>query len=451
MYISPKIAILKLVIDFIKVDNKIHKEEVSWIETLTAHYQYSNNELQQAHCITLCEAISTLKALDTATRNEILEQFKEIVSIDNNIDINERILLAAIQLSLQEDSLNQVQIITVDARHFDSYDHQLIYLEQKECPDVSENLHREHNIIKLLLNEYNIDFFFYPHIAQLYSQSNSYINPATKLLFPNFSHFDNDKNNFIDQYSTVDYCSYIYSLMGKNVSLPPFDAFFMLKIQCNHSAEHHKVDFLCMQCDRRPSDMIELFINSMAIKQHETIPYKGCYRTLFEMFSEKSKCDYDILLEGDLYYLFDGLQKTILEIRGAERKTLFALFLIHKNGVSNRVFASLSAQTSLGKEAIAIYRYFAKEKNYETMCRAIKLGEEPTIINNLRDISKRNSHIGYIKRAFTSVSSLRNPHLYYPQNIKGAQTYSIALQSHKIKGQHHSSHSTETLNIDFFL
>lgn len=451
MTTTKEISILKLVIDLIKVDNKIHQEEVSWIKTLTAHYHFTTEELQQAHSISLSEAISNLQQLDASERLEILKLFNEIVAIDNNIDINERILHAAIQLALQDNTLDQVQILTVEAENFDNYDRQLIYLEQKENKKLSGNIEKDYRNIKRSLRDFDIDFFFYPHIIQQYTQSQSYIAPAVDLLFPTFSHDKGNSKKLLEDYKTRDFCSYIHKMMGTNIQFPPFDAFFMLKIQSSHLSNSHTVDFLCIQSDQQPRVTIDLLIDSLDIElPYEAVPYRGCYRTLFEMISEKSKCEYDILLEGDLFYLSQEEQKMVLEIRGAERKTLFALFLIHKNGISNRTFATLSTQTALGKEIIAIYSYFAKEKNYETICNALDAGSEPAVISNLRDISKRNSHIGYIKRAFTAIPSLKNPHLYYPRNIKGARTYNIGLSRDKIKGKHLSSNIEEPLKIQFF-
>lgn len=449
MTTSKEISILKLVIDLIKVDNKIHQEEISWIETLTTRYQFSDEELQQAHEISLSEAITTLQRLNVAERNEVLNLFKDIIAADNNIDINERILHTAIQLALQENTLDKTQILTVEAQNFDQYDRQLIYLEQKECRHAADCIAQDYNAIRRQLKSYDIDLFFYPHIAQKYTQSHSYIDPAINLLFPNFSHHDNRK--VIGDCSTRDFCAYIHHLMGKDIELPPFDALFILKIQSNHCADKHTVDFLCMQCDRQPRHTIDTFMEYMDVElSQEAIPYLGCYRTFFEMLSEKSKCEYDILLEGDLYYITQGTQKLVLDIRGAERKTLFALFLLHKNGISNRTFTALSPQTALGKEIVTIYSYFAKEKNYETICNALEAGDEPAVICNLRDISKRNSHIGYIKRAFTNIPSIKSPQLYYPQNIKGARKYTIGLPDDKIKCKHLSSESIEPLHIEFF-
>lgn len=449
MTTSREISILKLVIDLIKVDNKLHQKEISWIESLTTHFQFTNEELQQAHEISLSDAIATLKLLDIDEREKILNLFREIIVADNNIDTNERILHAAIQLALQGNSLDKTQIITVEAQNFDNYDHQLIYLEHRDCPHITDAISQSYKAISRQLRSCDIDFFFYPHIVGQYTQSHSYINPAFNLLFPNFS--QNESRNVLAESNTQDFCSHIHKMMGKDVELPQFEAFFILKIQSSHSADNHTVDFLCLQCDANPRETIDRLIECIDIEpQHNDIPYKGCYRTFFEMLSEKSKCEYDILLEGDLYYIVHGSQKIALEIRGAERKTLFALFLLHPDGICNDTFATLSTQTSLGKDIVAIYRYFAKEKNYETICNALEAGKEPSVICNLRDIAKRNSHIGYIKKAFTAIPSLKNPQLYYPQNIKGAYRYEIGLSSDKIKCKYLSSESIETLHIDFF-
>ena len=196
---------------------------------------------------------------------------------------------------------------------------------------------------------------------------------------------------------------------------------------------------------------MEHIIKSLSFEiPQESIPYEGCYRTFFEMLSEKSKQNYPLLLSGYSFYL-KGSENIALDIKGSERKTLFTLFLLHgEEGISNSAFASLSKDSQLWHEIITIYRYFANEKNYELVENALHSNEEPNVIINLRDISKRNSHIGFIKRAFTSIRSIQEANQYYPQNIKGKYTYNITLDKNLIKARHYTDECEVELSLAFF-
>ena len=73
MITTKEIAILRLAIDMIKTDNKIHCEEISWVNQLSKQYKYSQEEIQAVHNITFRNAIETIRQLDTASRNEIID------------------------------------------------------------------------------------------------------------------------------------------------------------------------------------------------------------------------------------------------------------------------------------------------------------------------------------------------------------------------------------------
>lgn len=452
MVTSKEISILKLVIDLIKVDNRIHKDEISYIERLTAQYKYSEEELKAVHNITLHEAISTLQQLDITERNNIIGLLEEIIASDNNIDLCERILLASIQLALKETTCQRVQIITVDTGNFDGYDNQLIYLEQRDYKNIKNAIKQNFDYYYRELKNLGIDFFFYPHIARQLIQSHSYITPTIELLFPTFSHIsNNDKTTLIEECSATDLYNFINKSMGNHNNIFRFKSFLLLKIQNSNCNGQHAIDFICIDCSNNTQEIIEELIKSLTFKiTEESIPYEGCYRTLFEMFSEKSKHEYPLLLNGFSYYL-KGDENIELDIKGSERKTLFTLFLLYGiKGISNAAFASLTKDSPMGRDIITIYRYFANEKSYEQVEEALQRDEEPNVIINLRDISKRNSHIGYIKRAFTSIPSLQNAAQYYPQNIKGEYSYNILLNDNMKMAKHHTEKEESILTISFF-
>ncbi len=446
-----KIYVLKLVIDLIKVDNKIQKDEIKCIEQLLSQYHYTQEQLQEAHYVSLQEALTALQQLPVSQREEILDTLKRLVTIDNDIAPNERILLACIELALQEESHRKVQIITTYNNNFDNYDRQLIYLEQ-QSGSIAHIIAENELTIRHRLKSWDIDLFFLPHIRKVLSSPASHITSTISLLFPAYTNIDEaEKRHLLDRLTTGYFCNYLHKLMDKECEPFKFTHFFLLKIQSSNNALQYTTDFLCLDCSTHPVESIDMLTKSLSFDlPDEYIPYEGCYRTLFELISEESKHNHPLLLKGDTFFL-RGTSNIPVEISGSERKTLYTLFLLHgTDGISNTQFATMSKASTLGKQAIAIYRYFANEKNNELLEKSLQDNQEPMVITNLRDIAKRNSHIGYIKRAFTGIRSLKEPQLYYPINIKGEHTYNIMLPTTMMHAQNISSCETESLAISFF-
>lgn len=240
--------------------------------------------------------------------------------------------------------------------------------------------------------------------------------------------------------------------MGDKVAAFRFKNFYLLKIQDETANGNNKSDFICIEASNSPlQDILRLVKNLLLAPPFSTIPYEGCYRTFFEMLSEHTKTNSRLLLVDDNFYLPE-IGNCRVEITGAERKTLFALFLLHAHtGITNEDFAAMSTNNELGREAIDLYKYFAKEKYNQRLDKNLSNGDVPDVIVNLRDISKRISHIGFIKKAFTRISQLKNPEFYYPVNLKGQMTYKINLPADQIQGTYFkNSQQPKTLTIDFF-
>ena len=445
--------VLKLIIDLIKVDKKIHRDEIAWIEDFARRASLSADDLQDVHRLSFPDTINRLQTLDTKSRHEIISLVEQAASIDNDIDINERIILASIRLALGEDTRDHIQLLSVDSDKVGRYDRQLIYLEQESSPAIYQQIEANYDFLQQWLCDSKIDFFFFPHFLKQYTTFRPFIEETTRLLFPTFTPPSSSQTaQFLQQCSTADFCSYIQKLMGDKVAAFRFKNFYLLKIQDETANGNNKSDFICIEASNSPlQDILRLVKNLLLAPPFSTIPYEGCYRTFFEMLSEHTKTNSCLLLVDDNFYLPE-IGNCRVEITGAERKTLFALFLLHAHtGITNEDFAAMSTNNELGREAIDLYKYFAKEKYNQRLDKNLSNGDVPDVIVNLRDISKRISHIGFIKKAFTRISQLKNPEFYYPVNLKGQMTYKINLPADQIQGTYFkNSQQPKTLTIDFF-
>lgn len=444
---------LKLIIDLIKVDKKIHRDEIEWIEDFARQRGLSPDDLQDVHNISLAEAVAQLQSLDAESRHEIISWVEQAASIDNDIDINERIILASIRLTLGEETRNRIQLISVDSDKIDRYDRQLVYLEQENCPGICKQIEENYDFLRQWLSDSKIDFFFFPHFIRQYTSISPFIEDTTRLLFPTFTpSADSQATAFLRHCRTSDFCAYLHRQMGEKTDAFKFKAFYLLKIQEENTGDNNKSNFICIEASESPMQDIFLLVKNLLLAPpFSTIPYEGCYRTLFTMLSEQTKTNSRLLLIDDNFYLPE-IDNCRVEITGAERKTLFTLFLLHAGtGISNEAFASMTAEDNLGREVVTLYKYFAKGKYNQRLDDNLSSGNEPDVIVNLRDIGKRISHIGFIKKAFTRISKLKNPEYYYPVNQKGQYAYKINLPSPQIQGIYFAkAQQPEMLTIAFF-
>ena len=444
---------LKLIIDLIKVDKKLHRDEIAWIEDFARRAALSADDLQDVHSLSFGDAIAQLQSLDAESRHEIISWVEEVASIDNDININERIILASIRLLLGEDTRNHIQLISVESDKIDRYDHQLIYLEQEDNIGICQQIEENYDFLQQWLSDLKIDFFFFPHFIKQYASFSPFIEETTRLLFPTFTPPSSSQTaKFLHYCRTADFCDYLHKQMGEKAPTFKFKAFYLLKIQDENAPGNNKSNFICLEASDTPLQDLFLFIkNLLLLPPFSTIPYEGCYRTFFEMLSEQTKTNSPLLLIDDNFYLPE-IGNCRVEITGAERKTLFTLFLLHAHtGISNEDFAAMTTDNELGKEAITLYKYFAKEKYNQRLDKNLSNGNEPDVIVNLRDISKRISHIGFVKKAFMRISRLKNPEYYYPVNQKGQYAYKINLPQKEIQGIYfEKAQQPEVLTIAFF-
>ena len=86
-----KRSILKIAIELVKADNKIHSKEISVLDDLQESLGLTQEELDLIHYAPLSEAVSVISGMDEQTVNVVMGVFDSIMRIDSDIDFEENL------------------------------------------------------------------------------------------------------------------------------------------------------------------------------------------------------------------------------------------------------------------------------------------------------------------------------------------------------------------------
>ena len=132
---AQKRALFKLAVDMVKADKYIHGNEVSMLDAMQQSCGIATEELEFIHYLSLQQAIASLRNVSSECRGAILDVLESIVGADNDVDEREKILLAAVKLSLGDDSLSWSTVISTTDGQAECTSRQVVYLEKKHCDE----------------------------------------------------------------------------------------------------------------------------------------------------------------------------------------------------------------------------------------------------------------------------------------------------------------------------
>ena len=67
-----KLAVLRIAVDLVKADSRIHGDEISLLASLQEKFALSQDDLDRIHYITLQQAVSSLKELDVFSAEQVV-------------------------------------------------------------------------------------------------------------------------------------------------------------------------------------------------------------------------------------------------------------------------------------------------------------------------------------------------------------------------------------------
>ena len=455
-------AVMKLAVELVKADDRIHSKEVSVLDELQSNLRLEQSELDLIHYLSLESAVDCLKNLDEQSTKTIINLFNEIMRSDNDIDFEENLLLSSISMSCDNDSRDWCGIISAEVPESEVPERQIVFLESKTSEAAHLVLDDKYDnlLISKAFSDIGIELFYLPDILRefcrhlegddkfgLLKRSMEYLVPAGDKV---------RSGNLKKSLASLDTRTFYHLILSRFNIAPdriPYQVFLLIKIRDSHILDdsdtmRRTVDFLCIDLSFEVKKRILTFVSRFDEKR-DLLSYKGYYKFLYDYLSAEAKFTNPISInsKGD-FTLESG--DTIRFKSAPQAKTFYLLLLSRGDkGISqadfNKAVSFLKELnindylTSTGDfdlprfkeilavkddeyarmilDTIAIYRSFSTKdsgrKDFLEYVQSILL--------------HRSSLKTYINTGFASARKLANPEHYLVRFAPDTKTYSVSV------------------------
>lgn len=453
-----KLAVLRIAVDLVKADSRIHRDEISLLASLQEKFALSQDDLDRIHYITLQQAVSSLKELDVFTAGKVTQILEDIMCVDNEIDYEENILLTSVFMSISPATRDWCDVMSVQNIMDETSMKQVLYLESEPSREVHELFSDKYDklMITKSFNDMGLDFFYLPDVLRgsnraemvgLMKQAMRYLVPSGAI---RIEHDD------IDDFSAEGFFYYLMSRYRIDVRSLRSQSFLLFKVRDSYCLDDDNnqtkgVDFFVIDMSSDVKSRIYSFISRYDNKSNR-IPYEGCYKILCDYLSSASKNVSRILVDETYNFsLMDSERTRIVFESSPQTRTFYLLLLKYGSaGVGQDTFEEalrmlrdlpdtedfcmsdfLSRMVSMRTDASVLiynaYVIYSVVSGKETSSRKF-LGYIESIFRN------RSSLKNYANRGFAELEKLADVDMFSISFDASAKTYSIAagLQSFRI-------------------
>lgn len=453
-----KLAVLRIAVDLVKADSRIHRDEISLLASLQEKFALSQDDLDRIHYITLQQAVSSLKELDVFTAGKVTQILEDIMCVDNEIDYEENILLTSVFMSISPATRDWCDVMSVQNIMDETSMKQVLYLESEPSREVHELFSDKYDklMITKSFNDMGLDFFYLPDVLRgsnraemvgLMKQAMRYLVPSGAI---RIEHDD------IDDFSAEGFFYYLMSRYRIDVRSLRSQSFLLFKVRDSYCLDDDNnqtkgVDFFVIDMSSDVKSRIYSFISRYDNKSNR-IPYEGCYKILCDYLSSASKNVSRILVDESYGFSLMDSNRTRIIFESSPQTRAFYLLLLRygASGVSQDTFEEalrmlrdlpdtedfcmsdfLSRMVSMRTDASVLiynaYVIYSVVSGKETSSRKF-LGYIESIFRN------RSSLKNYANRGFAELEKLADVDMFSISFDASAKTYSIAagLQSFRI-------------------
>lgn len=453
-----KLAVLRIAVDLVKADSRIHRDEISLLASLQEKFALSQDDLDRIHYITLQQAVSSLKELDVFTAGKVTQILEDIMCVDNEIDYEENILLTSVFMSISPATRDWCDVMSVQNIMDETSMKQVLYLESEPSREVHELFSDKYDklMITKSFNDMGLDFFYLPDVLRgsnraemvgLMKQAMRYLVPSGAI---RVEHDD------IDDFSAEGFFYYLMSRYRIDVRSLRSQSFLLFKVRDSYCLDDDNnqtkgVDFFVIDMSSDVKSRIYSFISRYDNKSNR-IPYEGCYKILCDYLSSASKNVSRILVDESYGFSLMDSNRTRIIFESSPQTRAFYLLLLRygASGVSQDTFEEalrmlrdlpdtedfcmsdfLSRMVSMRTDASVLiynaYVIYSVVSGKETSSRKF-LGYIESIFRN------RSSLKNYANRGFAELEKLADVDMFSISFDASAKTYSIAagLQSFRI-------------------
>ena len=454
-------AVMKLAVELVKADNRIHSKEVAVLDGLQSGLGLCQEELDLIHYLSLESAVDCLKDLDEDSTERIINLFNEIMRSDNDIDFEENLLLSSISMSCGSGARDWCKILSTNATESEVPENQIVFLEGKSSEAAHLVLDDKYDnlLISKAFGDIGIEFFYLPDILLgfdrhiddddrfgLLKRSMEYLVPSGDRI---------KLNNLKESLATLDTRTFyhlVLSRLGIEPERIPYAAFLLVKIRDSHILDdsdtmRRTVDFLCIDISAEVKKRILTFVSHFD-ERRDLLSYKGYYKFLYDHLSSEAKTSNPITINAKGDFILES--GDIIRFKSApQAKTLYLLLM--SRGVKGISQTEFNKAVSFLK-ALDINEYLTPSGDFNLLrfkeylagndneyARVIldtiviynsfstKDSQKTVFLEYIQSILRHRSSLKtYINSGFASARKLANPEHFMVRFDADAQTYSVA-------------------------
>ena len=462
-----KRSILKVAIELVKADNKIHSKEISILDSLQGTLGLSQEDLDLVHYSTLSSAVSVIRQMDEKTVNAVIDVFNSIMRIDSDIDFEENLLYASVTMACLPESREWAGMIAASGSGIDTIDKQIVFLEKERSEEAHNVLDDKYDnlLISKAFGDVGLILFYLPGVMRelglkgnisdsgserfrLLSKSISYLVPSGDLL---------KVESFKDNMGSFD-SEVFFKVVSSKLTLPPdsfpFKSFLMVKVLestvlDDDNAPTSTVDFFCLDISSDVKHRILSFVSLFGDNTY-LLPYEGYYRLLFDHFSSEAKINSEICLDSEFNFTFPSLDGKIIHFESSPQARSFYLLLLRygPKGLKQDLFNSsirfleevdTSKYTKSGVFDLDAFKsdlLSGKEEWKALISNTIDIYQALSTKDDQRSsflsyivsiLSHRSSLKTYLNKGFSSIRELSDKELYYVSFDKETNSYHLDI------------------------
>ena len=456
-----KKSVFKIVVELVKADNQIHRNEVALLGEVQDVMGLSQEDLDLIHYLSLQEALEALRGLPQEDVQVLMGLFEDIIRVDNDVDFSENLLFCAVKTVLSKDSGKWSGLVSVSGVDAETTSEQIIYLEDGISAEAHKVFDDEYDflLISKALADAGFSLFYLPNVISSLEQrwgSSDTLDSKYDILQRSMGYLvpSGDKSR-INNLSTAlknlgdgDLYQVVLSRYNIAPAQIPSRSFLFLKVREGFVMDdddvlRKTVDFLYIDIERDVKKRILSFVSEFDVKLFQ-LSYEGYYKILFDYLSVDSKTLSHIVIDDK--WNFRLSDSTLVRFESSPQARCFYLLLLHYGsaGISQDVFDAAVSYLQDKVQGTGEFDLLALEMDllrdggdaalllYNTIkiygCLSTKDSQERSFLRYVANILQHRSSLkNYVNSGFSQAVRLANKEQYFIRFNSLTKSYCLAV------------------------
>lgn len=419
---SERIAIARILFDFIKADRIIDSGEVEQYAKLKERYSITKDDEISAMKITFADAVNTLYCSEKGLKMDFIGDSCDMTLSDGFCDRSEALLMLAIQSKLTSEDNDIVEVLSIPKFLFNITASSVLYVESREELEINRIIKKNFRVLSKECQLAGFSFIYIPKVIEHYKNTDRKLtNQIISFLAPSFS--EEGVNTVIDglfSMTTSTFCKDILcNKLGIN-SLRSTSPAVLIKLGESYVEDNIYANYLKVEVDTdvvsKLQSLLDYFMSmistdiipvSTAEEKKNQFLYHGFFKQLLDIFMMRKNVRSRIVINPYKEEItFPDIDCKLEKLHRRE-KALYVLFLImsYEGGINFNLPSSPRQLEHYNLKMAAIQERY--QKIYELF------GGEKDKVPDLMQPEIRRPIISCLKRSLSLVKgSLYNSEDY---------------------------------------